>query len=395
MGRLMGLSEEVTMIEARAMERQVLALIIDPDPVARALVRQVIETEFAGTVLDAHDAISGLDLVQQRGNQLTLIVLELTLPDLDGYEVCLRIHDIGAQRRPWPVVLPYTAAEVNEPLLTELGCASPCSKPATVTQIGAAIRQAFATPPRPLPSNPLLTYAGRRAAAAEQRARQKRCVSIALLASALPARWSLMHLLFGTGVQVVAEAPSVTHLEHLLERRRAQLLVADAGDRFEAVELAARLRLPVLLVATAVEHRQLLVTDIPLRNQAQGIVDATTDEATTVLSAAIAALSNDEHYVHLPPRQAEQPIQLTVPCMVVQLLRRAGLTRREQELLWLDLQGWTSAQIAAQMLVTERSIRTYWKRAQRKLGMDRAGTRAWMRQQVQGFEQERTVGSHQ
>jgi DNA-binding NarL/FixJ family response regulator len=374
---------------------QPLVLVIDPDASARALVRHAVQSQSGALVLEAHDALSGIDLATEHDTDLQLVVLDVRQPDLDGYDLCLRLRDIGAQQQSRIAILPFTEPGVQELLLAELGCAPPCYKPASVEQLAAAVGQALAVCPPLPPTSQLLVHARQRAAVAEQLARRERIGRLALLASALPARLSLQYLLASTGAHIVAEAPTAPLLEQLLERRRIQLLVADAGDRHAAVDLAMRLCIPLLLVATAVDHRQALATDVPLLNQAQGIVDATDEQAPLVLAAAVTTLISGERFVHLPLDQLAPSTDQLVPDMIDRLLSNAGLTGRERAVLWLDNQGWSNAQIAGRLGVTAASVVSYWKRMQRKIGANRNGIRAWVSAQTRGSAGGRGLIEHE
>jgi DNA-binding NarL/FixJ family response regulator len=270
-----------------------------------------------------------------------------------------------------------------EMLLDELGCERPCFKPATHDQLVLALHRSLIAPARPISASPLAALMQQRAHRAEEDARQQRRLPVALLASALPARLALQHLLLGADVRIVAEGGTARVVEQQLERHRAHVLVADASDRHAAVELAVPFRLPLLIAATARDHLPALAADIPLLSQAQGIVDITDEQAPSTLAAALGEMAQGRRVVSLPQDRVIPPEGCAVPEIVARLLMGAGLTGREQQLLWLDAQGWSAEQVADRLMVAPASIGSYWKRVQRKLGRDRPGVREWLQSQIQ------------
>lgn len=369
------------MYEVPTQSSRPLVLSIDPDPIARSLVTIVVQ-ELGGTTIEAADALTGLDLLNQYARSLSMIVLDIRLPDMDGYDLCVRLKEIAGQRGLHFKVLPYTATGVMEMLLDELGCARPCFKPATSEQLAMAIQRTLDAPMRPLPATPLVELLHLHAMRAEQTARQERALRTALLATSMPARLGLHQLLAGVGARIVAESGTADTLQHLLGRHQAHILVADANDRHRAVELATAHGLALLVVATARDHIPELAGDTPLLARTQGVVDLTDEQAPATLAMALAELARGQRVVHLPHDRAIPQHGNVVPALVDQLLRNAGLTARERQVLWLDVHRWNTEQIAARLGVAPRSIDSYWKRIQRKLQKDRDGVRAWVKEQI-------------
>jgi hypothetical protein len=65
----------------------------------------------------------------------------------------------------------------------------------------------------------------------------------------------------------------------------------------------------------------------------------------------------------------------------VVLQRRAGWSRAEAHAVLLDYLGKDRDYITAQLRITQEMLKTYWKRAYRKLGVsDRKAMRAWVDQ---------------
>lgn len=67
-------------------------LIIDDDQELCALMKKCIEQENY-TVTTAHSGYEGLHLAKENGAQYSLIILDVMLPDLDGFQVLQRIRE--------------------------------------------------------------------------------------------------------------------------------------------------------------------------------------------------------------------------------------------------------------------------------------------------------------
>jgi DNA-binding NarL/FixJ family response regulator len=357
-------------------------LIIDPDAAARAQVTAAA-AQFGCETLEASDGLSGLEFAVHAIARVRLAVVDIRLPDLDGYDVCIRLRDIGLQHNNLFPVLPFTGTGVMEMLLDEIGCERPCFKPATADRLDAALRRALDAPQRHLARTPLLTFARQRAERAEYEARQEQLGTVALLASSLPVRLGLRQLISGAERRIVAESAAAEPLVELLSVRRVNVFVADAADRIAATQLAAQHRLPLLLVATSAAEIAPLAREAPVLRQPYALIAATDERAPLLIATALAALSRGESFLHLPLEQLKAKREPPIPAVLAELLRSASLTRREREVLWLDAQGWNEDQIAERLRVATDSLGTYWKRAQRKLGLTKHETQEWLRKQIE------------
>ena len=63
-----------------------LILVVDDEAIVRRLLRRVLEREGA-TVLEAEDGERGLRLVEEHAGALTLVITDLVMPVIDGFEV--------------------------------------------------------------------------------------------------------------------------------------------------------------------------------------------------------------------------------------------------------------------------------------------------------------------
>lgn len=341
-------------------------LVIDDDPTARAYVRAALPVGWS--LLEAADGLSGLDLVRQRLRDLALIVLDMQLPDLEGRSVCIQIRYLS----PTVPILPFTAAVQAAPVLHELACLAPVLKPARPERLAEAIRAALGAGAPPLLSSPLLGWAHEQSTLLEQIARQQsQTRRVAVFASSGVTRAGLARLL--DPLAQTAEAASPAALRRLLREGRWTALVADAADYPHVLEAARERGVPLVLVAASVAQAQAL----RLPDVAAVVLD--TDPAIEVkLARVLEALVQGEVPSALLTDDLATQRAALVPPQIGARLADTPLTPREQEVLWLDAQGCAAAQIAELLCIDPDTVKSHWKRIQRKLGLDRAGVRAWL-----------------
>ena len=70
-------------------------LIIDDDPVLRALVEQYFSQHGCSDVLHASDGLEALEHVKLHGSAIDLIISDLNMPKLDGVELMGRLKAVG------------------------------------------------------------------------------------------------------------------------------------------------------------------------------------------------------------------------------------------------------------------------------------------------------------
>jgi two-component system cell cycle sensor histidine kinase/response regulator CckA len=62
------------------------ALVIDDEPMMRQLVRRMLEPELC-RVIEADGGESGLRILQQHGAAVDVVLTDLVMPEIDGYDV--------------------------------------------------------------------------------------------------------------------------------------------------------------------------------------------------------------------------------------------------------------------------------------------------------------------
>jgi CheY-like chemotaxis protein len=105
-------------------------LVMDDQQPVRFMVRRILETD-QHTVVEATDGLQALQVLGQTQNCIDLILLDLRMPNLDGYEflALLRLRPI----RPPMVIL--TALWKPNPTLTDYPINGYLAKPFTRQQL--------------------------------------------------------------------------------------------------------------------------------------------------------------------------------------------------------------------------------------------------------------------
>ena len=145
-------SKKVDKIRAKElMRRKVSILLIDDDPQLIRLVRTNLES--AGyRVLVALEACSALELVDKE--MPDMIILDIMLPEIDGYELCRRIRDFSAV----PIIMLTAKVEdVDKIQGLKLGADDYLTKPFSIPELLARIeavlrRTKFIEEPKALPT---------------------------------------------------------------------------------------------------------------------------------------------------------------------------------------------------------------------------------------------------
>lgn len=119
-------------------------LYIEDEPGNRMLVRRVLEAE-GHSVVEATDGLSGLEVAAKIYNELDLILLDINLPEMDGYALAKKFRETpGLQQIP---ILAVTANVMHgdRERTIEAGCDGYIQKPIDVDllpkQVQAAVEK--------------------------------------------------------------------------------------------------------------------------------------------------------------------------------------------------------------------------------------------------------------
>ncbi|MCC7384233.1 MAG: response regulator [Deltaproteobacteria bacterium] len=113
-----------------------LVLVIDDEPWVRATTRRMLE-HLGYAVLEAEDGPNGLSLFEERARDIAAVLLDLTMPRMDGEEV---LHELQQIRPSVPVVVSsgYTGSETARQIARG-NTVSFLEKPYTVQQLGEVL----------------------------------------------------------------------------------------------------------------------------------------------------------------------------------------------------------------------------------------------------------------
>lgn len=106
----------------------VRALIIDDDPDLLLLVRRTLEFTAGWQVATAGSGAAGIELARNMRPPPRVIVVDVMMPGIDGYEVCRRLKRDPLTARV-PIVLFTARRDLNQRELAESGADGVVYKP--------------------------------------------------------------------------------------------------------------------------------------------------------------------------------------------------------------------------------------------------------------------------
>jgi type II secretory ATPase GspE/PulE/Tfp pilus assembly ATPase PilB-like protein/CheY-like chemotaxis protein len=121
--------------------RGITVLLVDDEDQLRRVMRDLLERE-GYTVYEAADGVQALDETDRRAPDI--IVLDLNLPGLDGYDVLAQLRTRPATRQIPVVVLTAKGDEENEVRVFELGADDFLSKPFRARALAARLEAVLA-----------------------------------------------------------------------------------------------------------------------------------------------------------------------------------------------------------------------------------------------------------
>jgi two-component system, cell cycle response regulator DivK len=112
-----------------------VVLIVDNEPIQRALIRESLSADRSLRFIEAHDAAMGLRLA--RAHQPSLIILDVHLPSINGVELC-RTLKADPQLRAIPVII--TTTYHDSAALRDSGCGAYLVKPFDMARLEATVQ---------------------------------------------------------------------------------------------------------------------------------------------------------------------------------------------------------------------------------------------------------------
>ena len=122
-------------------------LCIEDDPDSRALIKRVLESR-GYTLLFAAGGLTGVSMAENE--EIDLILLDINLPDIDGYEVVRRIRKSKkASLAHLPIIaVTANALKMDAKKAISAGCDAYMSKPIDIHELWAHVEAFLSSPPR-------------------------------------------------------------------------------------------------------------------------------------------------------------------------------------------------------------------------------------------------------
>jgi len=121
-------------------------LYIEDNPDNMTLVKRALESR-GYVLLEAFNGVSGVARAEQ--SEVDLILLDINLPDIDGYEVARRIRNSGKTKLAYVPIIAITANALKGDAEKALaaGCDVYMSKPINIRELWARV-EAFVPSPK-------------------------------------------------------------------------------------------------------------------------------------------------------------------------------------------------------------------------------------------------------
>lgn len=124
-------------------------LIIDDQVPVGLLIKRIAKRIFPdASVRVATSGLAGLDLAERYAEMLTLVILDVHMPVVDGRTVCAGIRGMA----PNVPIIACTFDTAALPVLLELGCVGAITKPFLIDELIDQLQRAYVTPIAPLPT---------------------------------------------------------------------------------------------------------------------------------------------------------------------------------------------------------------------------------------------------
>lgn len=123
-------------------DRRQTILIVDDTNVNRSMLSDILEDEY--DILEARDGLEAIDILRQREGAIALMLLDIVMPNMDGFEVLAYLH-----RREWSDQIPVIiiSAETSPTYIRkgfELGVSDYVSRPFDPEVVSQRVRNAIA-----------------------------------------------------------------------------------------------------------------------------------------------------------------------------------------------------------------------------------------------------------
>lgn len=108
-------------------------LIIEDNPANMKLASDILSSE-GYKVLKANDGEAGLNIIRQKSKEISLILLDLKLPDMDGIEIIKAAKADKTTEKIPIIVVSAHAMEADIKNTRQAGCADYITKPINIRE---------------------------------------------------------------------------------------------------------------------------------------------------------------------------------------------------------------------------------------------------------------------
>ena len=113
-------------------------LIVDDSRLARLMLRKALPPELSSDIIEASDGAEALRCI--KSNDIGLMLLDLTMPERDGYQVLKELHDSG--RVPPTIVISADSQTMAAERVIELGALAFIKKSMKPAELSDVLRRA-------------------------------------------------------------------------------------------------------------------------------------------------------------------------------------------------------------------------------------------------------------
>ena len=356
------------------------ALIIDAEPTTCWMLQTVVEAALPDwRVVVAATAIEALDAAASHSADLSLAILDLAMPQLNGYELILRLHSISEAIRIVPIAALDQGEAVNTRLFA-LGCMAPLFRPVSAANVAAHIARVVEQSPPVVERTPLYAMAEELAAQAEARVRHDGTdLRILIFATSVRDRLGTYAMLHAAGLRYLVECDNPAEFERLanpLRYKGPTVAVLDARDvHNEMLAILDEHELPYIIIGSRVEDAlaaaAIVMPDYPRQTalrSSSAIIVAADRPVTLLVAEIIERVLFGESYL--------SPL-LTAP------FADTPLNERESKQLALEAVGFDKDEIGDRLGITPESVNTNRHRIIKKLDLKGVpDLRRWVRMRL-------------
>lgn len=119
------------MIQSSELNRRHLVLVVEDQEINRDILGMILEDDY--DIIYAENGEIGMQMIRENKDQLSIILLDLMMPVMDGFEVLRQLHD-DMELREIPVIV-LTAEKEAELKALQLGASDFITKPFDVEEV--------------------------------------------------------------------------------------------------------------------------------------------------------------------------------------------------------------------------------------------------------------------